>query len=418
MPALHERSEGAKLEAWFEKALAKVELKFALLVIALILFFIAWNRGITLIYGLLAVVVVIVLLGWLLPLRSLTSIQITRSLPSSAREGELLRYTVSVENGSRWGYYYLQLEDWVPFAEDEQRRPFGFIAKLAKVAEFDFSIRCDLRGVHHIGPMSLSSGYPLGIYQHTNTLADSYSEIVVYPNTFDIEQLVFLDSNQSHYQGDRSVVAEGGHEIFMGLREYRRGDSPRNIHWRASARNNTLYTKVYESVDQDQVTILLDLNEARHCGEGKDHSLEYAIKIAASIARHLLSQGKTVSLLGRGKSALTLSNLKHINSLDRVLKALAYVEVKPASEAHVDDYQELIAATINTNPHQSLVLFDHSPENEFLDVHGLAPRQQKLLIRFNQTSFSHPLTNVTPKVASGKSCRVKRGDSLSRVFQG
>ena len=409
----------ADLEALLEKGLAKVALKYALLFLAVILYLVAWNRGIALIYGLFSVLVVVLLLAWLLPMRSLKSITVKRDMAKIAHEGEMLNYAVQLSNSGIFGFYFLRIHDWVNFAVAEQQLPMGFIAKLDKSAQFEFSVRCDLRGLHKVGPLFISSGYPLGIRDHTQAVTDSSQEILVYPSTFLIEQINFLESNQSDGLGDQNLARDGGHELYMGLREYRRGDPPRNIHWRASARSNTLYTKQYESVHDTEVSILLDLNGGRHYGEGKEHSLEYAIKIAASIAKYFLLQGKTVSLIGEGKERLALHRVNHINNLPKVLKVLALVEARPASDVNTDsqDYQDLLLSTITNNPQQSLVIFDHSDDGRFLDIHKLVPQQRKVNIRFNNKSFQFPLTTDTPKSAAGTLYHVRRGLPLRQVFK-
>ena len=54
--------------------------------------------------------------------------------------------------------------------------------------------------------------------------------------------------------------ATGGDEDFSGLREYRSGDSMRRIDWKASAREQGMYTKLFEG--QGQFVLWLDYDHA------------------------------------------------------------------------------------------------------------------------------------------------------------
>ncbi len=59
---------------------------------------------------------------------------------------------------------------------------------------------------------------------------------------------------------DRRRYQEVGHQTegddFAGLRDYRRGDSPRHVHWKAVARGQGMYTKEFSGAGQD--TLWLD----------------------------------------------------------------------------------------------------------------------------------------------------------------
>jgi uncharacterized protein (DUF58 family) len=82
------------------------------------------------------------------------------------------------------------------------------------------------------------------------------------------------------------------------VREYRPGDSPHSINWRASARyTDTLYANEYQQERVADVGIVLD-GRLRTNEFAQGHSLfEFSVLAAASIADALLSQGNRVGLL-------------------------------------------------------------------------------------------------------------------------
>ena len=81
------------------------------------------------------------------------------------------------------------------------------------------------------------------------------------------------------------------------VREYRRGDDLRRVHWRSSARVGELMVRREEQPWQSRATLFLDNRLRAHRGQGIASSLEAAVSAAASIAVHLSHRGFTVRLV-------------------------------------------------------------------------------------------------------------------------
>ena len=81
------------------------------------------------------------------------------------------------------------------------------------------------------------------------------------------------------------------------VREYRRGDDLRRVHWRSSARVGELMVRREEQPWQSRATLFLDNRLRAHRGQGIASSLEAAVSAAASIAVHLSQRGFTVRLV-------------------------------------------------------------------------------------------------------------------------
>lgn len=100
------------------------------------------------------------------------------------------------------------------------------------------------------------------------------------------------------YAGTIPARAGGAGTEFFGVREFRPGDSPHSINWRASARHiDALYANEYQQERVADVGIVLD-GRQRTNDFARGHSLfDYSIQAAASIADALLNQGNRVGLL-------------------------------------------------------------------------------------------------------------------------
>jgi len=103
------------------------------------------------------------------------------------------------------------------------------------------------RGIFKPGRFTVSTCYPLGLLR-----AWSYIELdlscLVYPEPGSITQSLNPPSYTPSATGDRGV----GTDDFAGLRQFRQGDSPRHIDWKAAARGQGLKTKLFGGDRADQ----------------------------------------------------------------------------------------------------------------------------------------------------------------------
>ena len=82
---------------------------------------------------------------------------------------------------------------------------------------------------------------------------------------------------------------------FYGSRDYQRGDPLRHIHWRNTARRGEFMVKEFE--DTSQGTVAVAFESAREWGEGKETTLEYSIRITASVARYCGESSRPMGVL-------------------------------------------------------------------------------------------------------------------------
>ena len=92
----------------------------------------------------------------------------------------------------------------------------------------------------------------------------------------------------------------------VGVREYRPGDSPRRLHWKATARapDQTLQVKLFEQTTSHRLHVLLNVNtsDQNWSWAGYDpQALEAAITTAASVANWATDHGLLVGLAANAR---------------------------------------------------------------------------------------------------------------------
>lgn len=223
--------------------------------------------------------------------------------------GETVTLSISVENQKLLPLPWLEVEDEIP---EQLSLLTGRAAPTYKVnrlmLEHTFSLwafqrvtrryrlRCMARGVHSFGPVTLHSGDPFGWLIREDELR-ARTTFIVYPLIAPLEQFGLPSRHPFGEQATPWRLLEDPLRV-AGVREYVRGDDPRRIHWKATARMGALQSKVYEPSSQHRLLILLDVNSYLETWMGIDPVLqELTISAAASLAMWALDEGYSVGIL-------------------------------------------------------------------------------------------------------------------------
>jgi len=85
---------------------------------------------------------------------------------------------------------------------------------------------------------------------------------------------------------------------FSYIREYLPGDPFKFINWKASARLNELMVNEYEREGSRTVILVVDRGSNMLIGTNVENALEYAVPLAATLARSFIRSGASVGLYG------------------------------------------------------------------------------------------------------------------------
>jgi uncharacterized protein (DUF58 family) len=137
------------------------------------------------------------------------------------------------------------------------------------------------RGVYELGPAEIRVADPFGLLGFSRLFPEK-TEVVVYPKTHPLPGFPLRGGDME--AGSRGSRGQRGDE-FASLREYRRGDDRRHIHWKSVARTGELFVKEFSLEAPRRHTVVLDLR--REGVRVNDDEVEDAVSAAASVLRHL-----------------------------------------------------------------------------------------------------------------------------------
>lgn len=154
------------------------------------------------------------------------------------------------------------------------------------------------RGLHTFPWAHVSSLFPFGFFRKGVRYRVDF-EVLVFPELFPAAGARPQESDQ--FGEDTSRRPGGGHDLHA-LRVFRRGDDPRGIHWKQSARTGELIFTERSSERNRRLSIVFD----NGVGELKDDTLrsrfERLVSEAATAAVDHLARGYEVELVTRDRS--------------------------------------------------------------------------------------------------------------------
>ncbi|MFT5193405.1 MAG: hypothetical protein ACI9EW_000283 [Cellvibrionaceae bacterium] len=163
-----------------------------------------------------------------------------------------------------------------------------------------FEIECTDRGYYHIGPGYMETGDPFGFFSGRMTLPETF-ELIIYPKVYPIDEMSF--PARQPFGEFRSVG-----RLFedpmrtIGIRDWQMGDSQRRIHWKATAKYQTLFSRVYEPAEEEKAMIFLNIATLENFWHGYIPELqEQAIRVASSLAYELSEKRLPVGLIANGR---------------------------------------------------------------------------------------------------------------------
>jgi uncharacterized protein (DUF58 family) len=183
---------------------------------------------------------------------------------------------------------------------------------------------CTRRGLFTLGPTTLRTGDPFGVYTVTLHYPDSATLMVTPP----ILPLPTIEVAPGGRTGEGRPRANAPERTVSAssARDYVHGDSLRWIHWRTSARRDSLYVRLLDGTPAGDWWIFLDLDASVQVGEGQDSTEENGVILAASLADQGLRLRRAVGLVAHGEELIWLSPKEGDGQRWAILRELALME--------------------------------------------------------------------------------------------
>lgn len=260
-----------------------------------------------------------------------------------AFQGETLELTLRVSNRKLLPVGWLQVEDQFPLdvplldgelVASQSSSTVGHLVTAFSLRWYQrgsrrYKIHCPKRGFYRFGPAHLKSGDLFGLFSQEGW-QEGDDWLIVYPRVVPIAELGLLSKEPFGEIKARQRIFEDPMRT-IGVRDHQPEDGFKHIHWKATARQQKLQTRVYEPTTSYNLIVFLNVATFPRHWQGIDPVLlERTISVAASIASHAAEQRYIVGVIANGSVPHSDQPIKVLPSRDpkqlvRILEALAAV---------------------------------------------------------------------------------------------
>lgn len=217
--------------------------------------------------------------------------------------------------------------------------------------QFEKHIQCDYRGSYYVGVerVEIQGFFRMFCfdYKGLETL-----KIMVYPN---IHKLMPVKFHHALSESSESIVSfdKVDKSVFSELRSYQPGDPLNKIHWKLSARSETLITKEYEGNVNNKTQIFMN-TEISHFDYEQNVVIEdYLVEGAVALTKFLLKNNTPTELFWFEHKGYHVSG-EHVKDFKDFYEALASINF----DAQLGKCQQMIVdETRNQYDQCVLVLF-------------------------------------------------------------
>jgi uncharacterized protein (DUF58 family) len=288
----------------------------------------AVNAGLNLLFLVFGMMLFLILASGIMSEWSLRKLVISRKLPTAIHAGSPFLMGISVRNAkSKTPTFSLEVED---LAEERpvERRCYFLKIPAGREQETAYRNVVEKRGIHKLVGFRVSTRFPFGLIRKSFDVK-APAQMLVYPALRPVPPL--LAATGAAPLPDRKAARPARSGEFHGLREYRDGDDPRQIHWRSSARRGRLLLREHEDDVGGAVVVRLVVGATLR--ENEELAFEDAVSMTASVALWFLKQGYEVSLLAGQVSLQARSGAQHGQEILSALALLTLDEAKSPGNA-------------------------------------------------------------------------------------
>jgi uncharacterized protein (DUF58 family) len=282
-----------------------------------------------------------------------------RILPRVGTAGQPLKYSLAVTNPGRADQFSITAQEDLgdprpafpefantPEPGERKRNPFDrffrfyrwmWLTDLKQIAESDpakvdavkagrtidvaMTLKPARRGHLRLRGLVFAVTDPFG-FCRSYSRWEAPQSVLILPKRYVLPQINLGGASEYHPGGVSLASSVGESEEFMSVREYRRGDPLRHIHWKSTSKTGKLIVKEFQNEFFVRQALVLDT----FLDVPSSPVFEEAVSIAASFALSLNTQDSLLDLLFVGTQAICVTAGHGVAQVDHMLEILASVQ--------------------------------------------------------------------------------------------
>jgi len=266
----------------------------------------------------------------------------------------------------------IDLHDHFPIQVTAKGMPTSLSLKPEQTAQLEYQITAKERGEIHFPLLQLRIHSWLGLWKRNHNLPVE-SKTRVYPNFAAVAQMALLATdNRLSQLGIMKKRRRGEGQDFHQLREYRDGDSLRQIDWKATSRTRKLISREYQDERDQEVIFLLDCGHRMTTKDNELSHFDHTLNAMLLLSYVALKQGDSVGLATFSGTSRWLAPRKGQQAMQQILNTL--YDLQPSDES--PDYTQAATQLLLRHKKRALVILLSNIRDE--DSEELTPAIQLL----------------------------------------
>ena len=222
--------------------------------------------------------------------------RVARRIPTRIARGASAHVQLEVVSAAPFRAHVRLIDDLPPELERHEAVPFEFPLPARATAHVTYDVTASGRGDVVAGDVHMRVLGPLGLVwrEVRERRADP---VRIQPGVLEMHRYRLLGiHHRLRLAGIRNIRQRGEGHSFESLREYVRGDDPRGIDWKATARHGDLMVRQYEAERSQNVILVIDAGRLMLQSLGDRERLDHALSAALLLADVAAVHGDRVGL--------------------------------------------------------------------------------------------------------------------------
>jgi len=283
--------------------------------------------------------------------------------------------------------------DLVPDGWATRGLPQRLVLAKLRQTRFSYYFTPTQRGSFRFEGVHLRLHSPLRLWRQQRQL-DVAQVVHIYPNFAPLTKLGLLSAEMaSRVVGAHIKRRRGEGTDFHQLREYREGDSMRQIDWNATSRARKLISRDYQDEKNQQLLLVLDTGRRMLALEHGLSHFDHVLNASLMIAWLALRQGDSVGLFASGGDSCWVAPQRGPSVLSTLLRASYTLHAQPVAT----DYLGAAAELIRRQHRRCLIMIatnvrDEDSEDLLAAVHLLQQRHLVCVASLREAELDQTLS--------------------------
>jgi len=244
---------------------------------------------------------------------------------------------------------------------DYEGLPASVRLQPGKSTALRYRLKVNERGPFQISPCYVKAPSILGLWDVQYRASDE-TQVKVYPDFSAITAYTILATDNHVSQiGIKRKPRRGEGLEFLQLRDYRDGDSLRQIDWNATSRRNKLISKEYQDERDQQIVLVVDSGRRMRAKDDTLSHFDHSLNAMLLVSYIALRQGDSVSVMSFGNTHRWVAPQKGVGAMKTILNEMYDLQAGNCAPDYVAAAEQL---TVLQRKRSLVVLVTNSRDEE------------------------------------------------------